>query len=106
MPRTRGRSDKNKRHVTYRGIDVVRDKIRNFAREKVDLPPGKTKIVILDEVESMTDAAQQALRRIMEIYSDTTRFALTCNQSDKVIDPIQSRCAIIRFSRVSEDQVS
>ncbi|VDO52001.1 unnamed protein product [Onchocerca flexuosa] len=68
-----------------RGIDVVRNKIKNFAQSKVTLSPGKHKIVILDEVDSMTEGAQQALRRTMEVYSKTTRFALACNQSGKVI---------------------
>ncbi|GMH50900.1 hypothetical protein TrRE_jg13426 [Triparma retinervis] len=53
----------------------------------------------------MTTAAQQALRRTMEIYSSTTRFALACNVSSKVIEPIQSRCAILRYSRLSDEQV-
>jgi len=53
----------------------------------------------------MTTAAQQALRRTMEIYSSTTRFALACNISSKVIEPIQSRCAILRYSRLSDEQV-
>lgn len=67
-----------------RGIDVVRNKIKMFAQKKVSLPPGKHKVVILDEADSMTTGAQQALRRTMEIYSSTTRFALACNQSSKV----------------------
>ncbi|KIY99833.1 replication factor C subunit 2/4 [Monoraphidium neglectum] len=88
-----------------RGIDVVRNKIKMFAQKKVTLPPGRHKIVILDEADSMTGGAQQALRRTMEIYSNTTRFALACNTSSKVIEPIQSRCAIVRFTRVSDVQV-
>lgn len=88
-----------------RGIDVVRNKIKMFAQKKVTLPPGRHKIIILDEADSMTTGAQQALRRTMEIYSGTTRFALACNQSSKVIEPIQSRCAIVRFTRLADAEV-
>jgi replication factor C subunit 2/4 len=88
-----------------RGIDVVREKIKGFAQQKVTLPEGKFKVIILDEADSMTGAAQQAMRRTMELYSPTTRFALACNISSKIIDPIQSRCAILRFSRISEDEM-
>ncbi|XP_076674227.1 replication factor C subunit RfC4 [Andrena cerasifolii] len=88
-----------------RGIDVVRNKIKMFAQKKVNLPKGKHKIIILDEADSMTDGAQQALRRTMEIYSNTTRFALACNNSEKIIEPIQSRCAMLRYGKLSDAQV-
>ncbi|XP_037939291.1 replication factor C subunit 2 [Teleopsis dalmanni] len=88
-----------------RGIDVVRNKIKMFAQQKVTLPRGRHKIVILDEADSMTEGAQQALRRTMEIYSNTTRFALACNTSEKIIEPIQSRCAMLRFSKLSDPQL-
>ena len=78
------------------GIDVVRNRIKTFAQKKVTLPPGRHKIIILDEADSMTPGAQQALRRTMEIYSNTTRFALACNQSNKIIEPIQSRSVMVQ----------
>ncbi|EAL85536.1 DNA replication factor C subunit Rfc4, putative [Aspergillus fumigatus A1163] len=80
-------------------------RIKGFAQKKVTLPPGRHKIVILDEADSMTPGAQQALRRTMEIYSSTTRFAFACNQSNKIIEPIQSRCAILRYARLTDAQV-
>ncbi|CAG8515313.1 10061_t:CDS:2 [Ambispora leptoticha] len=88
-----------------RGIDVVRNRIKAFSKMKLTLPPGQTKIVVLDEADSMTSSAQQALRRIMEMYSNITRFALACNQPNKLIEPIQSRCVILRFNRLSNEQV-
>ena len=88
-----------------RGIDVVRNKIKLFAQKKVNLPYGRHKIIILDEADSMTSAAQQALRRTMEIYSSTTRFALACNNSTKIIEPIQSRCAVLRYTRLSDAEI-
>ncbi|KAL7753000.1 replication factor C subunit 4 [Sorochytrium milnesiophthora] len=88
-----------------RGIDVVRNRIKMFAQKKVTLPPGRHKIVILDEADSMTSGAQQALRRTMELFSSTTRFALACNLSSKIIEPIQSRCAMLRYSRVTNLQM-
>ncbi|KAL6005616.1 Subunit of heteropentameric Replication factor C (RF-C) [Asimina triloba] len=88
-----------------RGIDVVRNKIKMFAQKKVTLPPGRHKMIVLDEADSMTSGAQQALRRTMEIYSNTTRFALACNTSSKIIEPIQSRCALVRFSRLSDEEI-
>ncbi|KAJ8099262.1 P-loop containing nucleoside triphosphate hydrolase protein [Lipomyces tetrasporus] len=88
-----------------RGVDVVRNRIKAFAQKHVNLPPGRQKIVILDEADSMTAQAQQALRRTMEIYASTTRFAFACNQSNKIIEPLQSRCAILRYSRLTDQQV-
>lgn len=149
-----------------RGIEVVRGRIKAFAQKKVTLPPGRHKIIVLDEVrllwhptetamyhahrapiarratrrarmrlacsepfgwllrccsadrafaahmlcgrsqaDAMTEGAQQAMRRTMEIYSSTTRFALACNLSEKIIEPIQSRCAILRYSKLTDEQV-
>lgn len=88
-----------------RGIETVRSRIKGFAQTKVTLPPGMTKIVILDEADSMTEAAQQALRRIMEMYSKTTRFALACNNSERIIEPIQSRCAVVHFTKLTDEQI-
>ena len=88
-----------------RGIDVVRNRIKAFAQKKVTLPLGRHKLVILDEADSMTSGAQQALRRTMEIYSNTTRFAFACNASNKIIEPLQSRCAILRYARLTDAEV-
>lgn len=89
-----------------RTLDVVRNKIKMFAKKQVTLPPGKHKIIILDEADSIPKVSQQALRRIMELYSSTTRFALACNTSSKIIEPIQSRCAIVRFHGLSNEDIS
>jgi replication factor C subunit 2/4 len=91
--------------INLSGIDVVRNRIKGFAQKKVTLPQGRQKLVILDEADSMTSGAQQALRRTMEIYSSTTRFAFACNQSNKIIEPLQSRCAILRYARLTDAQV-
>jgi replication factor C subunit 2/4 len=118
-----------------RGLDVVRNRIKMFAQvgereggrgggrgrarapraepvfvsppsqKKTTLPPGRHKIVILDEADAMTAGAQQALRRTMELHSATTRFALACNVSSKLIEPIQSRCAVLRFGRLTDADI-
>lgn len=88
-----------------RGIDVVRNKIKNFAQQRVTLPEKMHKIIILDEADSMTEGAQQALRRTMELYSSTTRFVLACNNSEKIIEPIQSRCALLRYKRLTDAEM-
>lgn len=85
-----------------RGIDVVRTKIKDFAR-RAPLGDADFKIIFLDEADSLTDDAQSALRRTMEKYSDICRFILSCNYSSKIIEPIQSRCAVFRFSPVGSE---
>lgn len=69
------------------------------------LPTGKHKVVFLDEIDSMTARAQQVLVQIMENFHHTTRFALACNYSKKIIDSIQSRCAILKYSRLSDREI-
>jgi replication factor C small subunit len=87
-----------------RGIDIVRNTIKDFARTK---PIGNVpfKIIYLDECDSLTKEAQQALRRTMENYASVTRFILSCNYSSKIIDPIQSRCTIFRFRGIGKDEI-
>jgi replication factor C small subunit len=87
-----------------RGIDVVRNQIKNFART---MPAGDLpfKILVLDEADHLTTDAQHALRRTMESYSASCRMILICNYSSRIIPPIQSRCAIFRFARLDEDAI-
>jgi len=80
-----------------RGIDVVRETVKTFARVR-SIGEVRFKIMILDEADNMTSAAQQALRRTMERYTETCRFILIANYSGKIIEPIQSRCAPFRFT--------
>jgi replication factor C small subunit len=87
-----------------RGIQVVREKVKNFARTK-SLGNIPFKIIFLDEADALTPEAQQALRRTMENYSATCRFILSCNYSSKIIDPIQSRCAIFRFKLLEKKDI-
>jgi replication factor C small subunit len=86
-----------------RGIDVVRDRIKNFAR--TSFGGVEYRIIFLDEADALTSDAQSALRRTMEQFSNNVRFILSCNYSSQIIDPIQSRCAVFRFSPLSDDAV-
>lgn len=87
-----------------RGIDVIRDKVKNFARTRAigDVP---FKIIYLDECDALTREAQQALRRTMENYTQTCRFILSANYSSKIIEPIQSRCVIFRFKHLEKTEI-
>ncbi len=87
-----------------RGINVIREKVKNFARTKSILK-APFKVIFLDEADALTPEAQQALRRTMENYSATCRFILSCNYSSKIIDPIQSRCAIFRFKLLEKKDI-
>ena len=90
-----------------RGINVVRDKIKKYAKKSInykdDIPPWK--IIILDEADNMTPDSQCALRRIMEEYSKLTRFCIICNYHNKIIDPIDSRCMLFRFKPIQEEEI-
>ncbi len=87
-----------------RGIDIIRNKVKDFARTRAigDVP---FKIIYLDECDALTREAQQALRRTMENYTLTCRFILSANYSSKIIDPIQSRCAVFRFKLLPKKDI-
>lgn len=87
-----------------RGIDVIRTKVKDFARTRAigDVP---FKIIYLDECDALTKEAQQALRRTMENYAQNTRFILSCNYISKILDPIQSRCSIFKFKSLGQEEV-
>jgi replication factor C small subunit len=87
-----------------RGIDTIRTKVKDFARTR-PLGDFPFKIVLLDEADALTRDAQQALRRMMENYAKTCRFILDCNFSSKIIDPIQSRCAVFRFRPLEKKEL-
>jgi replication factor C small subunit len=89
-----------------RGIDVVRERIKTFARYADRREGVPYRLVILDESDEMTSDGQTALRRIMEENSEHTRFILICNYSSGIIEPLQSRCAIFRFQRLDEALVT
>ncbi|MEM3074951.1 MAG: replication factor C small subunit [Candidatus Pacearchaeota archaeon] len=87
-----------------RGIDVIRQKVKDFARTKAiaEIP---FKVIFLDEADALTNEAQNALRRTMENYTSNCRFILSCNYSSKIIDPIQSRCAVFRFKLLEKKDI-
>lgn len=87
-----------------RGIDVVRDRIKSFARSTFG--GYDHRIIFLDEADSLTDQAQSALRRTMEQFSDNVRFILSCNYSNQIIDPIQSRCSVFRYKPIDDEDVA
>jgi len=86
-----------------RKLESIRTKVKQFART-TPLAGATFKVIFLDEADSLTSEAQGALRRIMEQYSETCRFILSCNYSSKIIEPIQSRCAVFRFRPLADDQ--
>ena len=87
-----------------RKLESIRTKVKQFARTAPS--PGTTfKVIFRDEADALTSDAQGALRRIMEQNAETCRFILSCNYSSKIIEPIQSRCAVFRFRPLAEDQV-
>jgi replication factor C small subunit len=87
-----------------RGIGIIRGKIKDFART-APIGKAKFKIIFLDEADSLTNDAQSALRRTIEKYSHICRFILSVNYSSKIIEPIQSRCAVFRFSPIKPDDI-
>ena len=87
-----------------RGIDTVRTTIKQYARTS-SLGEVGFKILFLDEADNLTSEAQASLRRLMERYSGSCRFILSCNYSSRIIDPIQSRCAVFRFRAYSPEAV-
>ena len=80
-----------------RGIDVIRNKIKDFCKKKIISKEFIIKVIILDEADSLTETAQEALRRTIEKFSENSRFILICNFSSKIIEPLQSRCTIFIF---------
>jgi replication factor C small subunit len=91
-----------------RGIKMVRERVKEFAASvklTTDREFGKPKIIILDEADEMTFEAQTALRRIIEDSARTTRFIIICNYLSQIIEPIQSRCVVFRFTRLPRDDV-
>ncbi len=88
-----------------RGIEVIRGAVKDFARTRA-IGNVPFKIIYLDEADALTKEAQQALRRTMENFTKTCRFIISCNFSSKIIEPIQSRCAVFRFKPIKEEYVA
>jgi replication factor C small subunit len=88
-----------------RGINFIREDIKSIASKNAGMGV-KLRIILLDESDQLTDDAQNALRRIIEQYSAYARFIFTCNNSSRIIDAIKSRCTMIRFSRMSDENIS
>ena len=90
-----------------RGIKVVREKIKRYAQNSVNTKEGipNFKVIILDEADSMTSESQCALRKIMEDYSNVTRFCIICNYHQKIIEPIVSRCSLLRFKPIISEKI-
>jgi len=87
-----------------RGINIIRGKIKDFART-APIGNAQFKIIFLDEADSLTSEAQAALRRTIEKYSHICRFILSANYSSKIIEPIQSRCTVFRFSPIKDEDI-
>ena len=87
-----------------RGIDVIRGEVKEFAKT-ISIGNVPIKIIFLDEADSLTADAQHALRRTMEKFSAETRFILSANYANKIIEPIQSRCVVFRFKALNEDNM-
>src|SRR5579863_920421 len=88
-----------------RGINMVRDRVKKFARFSGLDTKIPFKLVILDEADEMTSDAQTALRRIIEDTAGHCRFIMIANNISKIIEPLQSRCAVFKFTRISEEDV-
>ena len=86
-----------------RGIETIRDKVQSFASVASFKP---IKVVILDEADFLTIQAQASLRNIIETFSRTTRFIMTCNFVERIIDPLQSRCQVLKIVPPSKKDVA
>jgi len=87
-----------------RKLESIRTKVKQFART-APMPGTTFKVIFLDEADALTPDAQGALRRIMEQFAETCRFILSCNYSSKIVEAIQSRCAVFRFRPLDEEKV-